>query len=141
MQQIKNIVCEDFGFKPHELDLKKRNRELVECRQFCQSFAFLYSSDSLTRIGISIGGQSHAAVLYSVRQIKKLYSTDKKIRERYERLNEKLSLIYKEVDRSAEQYVIKRQISNAKYNLYLISKLPNIDKEKIQETITYLESI
>lgn len=141
MQRIKKIVCEYYNVEPHELDLKNRKAKLVECRQMCQTFAYMYSEQSLERIGISIGGQKHVTVLYSVKTIKKLYDSDKYLRKRYEFLNGIFSEMYKEVDRSNEAFVIRRQINNAKYNLYLVSKLPNIDKELIQNTITYLESL
>ena len=132
-------MCDFYGLEPHVLDLKTRKQPILECRQMCHCLAVKYTPYSLQKIGISIGGKNHSTVLHSKTKIQHLCEYDKELRKRKTHIEALISNDFKEIDRSVNYWLESRTITNCKHSLYLVSKLPNIDKEFIQKIITYLE--
>lgn len=84
---IKEIVCDSINNHPDEfltpkknwmfikqemIDSRKRNREIVEARQFCHLFADL----TTTKAGKEFGSVDHAVVIHSKRRLNQLISID-----------------------------------------------------------------
>jgi chromosomal replication initiation ATPase DnaA len=105
IERLKEIVCKicnnnpgtflQEGRKwivvtPDKIELRNSKREIVEARQFCHYFSHQYMALSLYEIGQNFGRKDHATVLHSIRTIKNLLESDKRIQKIHGEINEKI---------------------------------------------------
>lgn len=84
-------VCQQvFGFDQKTFNSKSRKRELVLARQAAMSLCKKYTSQSVSRIGMLIGGRDHATVLHALKSVENLLETDAEFRAKYEACEEAL---------------------------------------------------
>jgi hypothetical protein len=80
---IEFIVCFGEGLSPEEINIRKRDGELVYARQLIFYFARKYRCGSLSWVGDKYG-LDHATINHSVKTIKNYIDTDKLKRARIE---------------------------------------------------------
>lgn len=85
---IANIILMEWGYHPFT-STKVRKRELVVARQLFMTMLKNYSGRSLSDIGDSVR-KNHATVISGLKTITNLYDTDKKFREVYEKIDERV---------------------------------------------------
>jgi len=73
---IKNKVCGYLQVKPDLLERDTRKREVVYARQMVCYFAKKLTEAPLRAIGGLIGDRDHTTVIYSIKTIKDLWTTD-----------------------------------------------------------------
>lgn len=81
---LEKLVCEYLHFKPDQLQLKTRNRTIVEGRQILHHIAYKRHLGSLSEIGIRYGNKNHSTVLSSHRNVINLLESDKEFKSKYQ---------------------------------------------------------
>lgn len=94
IQIILKIVSSDQGFTVSQVLSKTRKREIVQCRHFAMLFSKIFTNCSLQTIGYHIGGKDHATVLHGIKAINGIIETDKKVRQLYGILNNKIMMYF-----------------------------------------------
>ena len=89
-ENIIQIVQSKFGIDSKTFNSKTRKREVVYARQTAMHLCNKYTTQSLTRIGVIVGGRDHATVLHALKSIDNLLETDKDFKEKYEMIEETL---------------------------------------------------
>lgn len=79
-KRIKLLVAEYFGIESYKIDYKSRKRKIVKPRQLAHYFSKELTKESLETIGLAIGNQDHATVLYSCKTVNNLSDTDKQFK-------------------------------------------------------------
>lgn len=74
-------VCNVYKQDKEEVFLRTRKREIVQSRQICMTLAKLRSKHTYKAVGRYFGDYDHATVLHSIKTVKNLLDTDKKVRE------------------------------------------------------------
>lgn len=110
LEYIIRTVCEYFNLTEEQFHIKSRKREIVQARQIAMYFAKNYTKKSLAFIGFCIGRKYHATAIYSVKTVKDLYGTDKKIRLWVNELDEQF-LNFIKIDSRAK--ISKKEIEEA----------------------------
>ena len=81
--EIQEQVKEITGISIDEMNVKKRNPEIVQARQFSHYKARNFTIEPLAYIGFYFGRKDHATVLHSCRVISGLLEVDRKFRDSY----------------------------------------------------------
>jgi len=89
LPKITRIVCRFYRMEPWELMQKKRKREIVQRRQLCMYLAKKYTTASLAVIG-SEYLKDHATVLYAIKTIENLITTEREFRGEVVQIQSKL---------------------------------------------------
>lgn len=76
MDTIKDEVCRYFGLAPEVFLSSSRKREISQARQIAMYIGRQYTEHSLSEIGASLGGKTHATVLHSCKTVRDLMDTD-----------------------------------------------------------------
>ena len=71
MDQVVQIVCENYNLTQEELLSKKRSNEIAIPRMIAMYICRIYLDENLTKIGIQFGGKNHTTVMHAVDKIKK----------------------------------------------------------------------
>ena len=71
MDQVVQIVCENYNLTQEELLSKKRSNEIAIPRMIAMYICRVYLDENLTKIGIQFGGKNHTTVMHAVDKIKK----------------------------------------------------------------------
>ena len=71
MDQVVQIVCENYNLTQDELLSKKRSNEIAIPRMVAMYICRVYLDENLTKIGIQFGGKNHTTVMHAVDKIKK----------------------------------------------------------------------
>lgn len=71
MDQVIQIVCENYNLTQDELLSKKRSNEIAIPRMVAMYICRVYLDENLTKIGIQFGGKNHTTVMHAVDRIKK----------------------------------------------------------------------
>ncbi len=71
MDQVIQIVCDQYNLTQEELLSKKRSNEIVIPRMIAMYICRVYLDENLTKIGIEFGGKNHTTVMNAVDKIKK----------------------------------------------------------------------
>jgi hypothetical protein len=112
-EHIKIIVCQGEGIMPELLDRspKRRQRELVFCRQAIFFFMRKFTKDSLVMIG-SHFGKDHATVIHSCRTIQNIMDTDRNVNAKMQIYEEKIKMLieFNYGSKLKSIKIIKRQI-------------------------------
>ena len=71
MDQVIQIVCDNYNLTNEELLSKKRSNEIAIPRMIAMYICRIYLDENLTKIGIQFGGKNHTTVMHAVDKIKK----------------------------------------------------------------------
>lgn len=71
IEQIKAVVCREFGLTRHEFDGLSRTRRLARPRQVAMTLARAHTSHSLPKIGNEFG-RDHTTVIHAIRRVRAL---------------------------------------------------------------------
>ncbi len=71
MDQVIQIVCDNYNLTSEELLSKKRSNEIAIPRMIAMYICRIYLDENLTKIGIQFGGKNHTTVMHAVDKIKK----------------------------------------------------------------------
>lgn len=71
MDQVVQIVCDNYNLTQEELLSKKRSNEIAIPRMIAMYICRVYLDENLTKIGIQFGGKNHTTVMHAVDKIKK----------------------------------------------------------------------
>lgn len=112
INQIQKIVSNITGVSIDQMNLRTRKREIVEARQLTMYFCYAFTNNSLSQIGLNIGGLDHATVLYANKTIENLTLTNKTIRIKVNTINEEIKKYIKEnkYENYSENYKKARNI-------------------------------
>ena len=80
METINKEVCRYFGLTSDLFMSSSRKREISQARQIAMYLGRQYTEYSLTEIGASLGGKTHATVLHSCKTVRDLMDTDSTFR-------------------------------------------------------------
>jgi len=92
VENIRKVVCNEFGIKENVIDSRCRKREIVQARQVWQSLISDKIRLSLSRIGELTGGYDHATVLFSKKTVRNLYESNKDYKKIINEIYKKLGL-------------------------------------------------
>ena len=70
MDQVVQIVCDNYNLTEEELLSKKRSNEIAIPRMIAMYICRVYLDENLTKIGIQFGGKNHTTVMHAVDKIK-----------------------------------------------------------------------
>lgn len=91
---VENIMCavaREFGVSKLDIKSARRTANLVVPRQVTAYLAKVVTGKSLPDIGRRIGGRDHTTILYSVRKIEHLQTTDTELAGRVEKIRASLA--------------------------------------------------
>ncbi len=88
--EIIKIVSKHFSIKVHDLKSRKKSSSIVLPRQIAMYIIRKKTTFSLPEIGQLFGGKDHSTVLYSIKKIKTLLATDKRIENAVDSILKKL---------------------------------------------------
>lgn len=83
-ENIIQIVQNIFGIDNKTFNSKTRKREVVFARQAAMHLCKKHTSQSVSRIGMYVGGRDHATVLHALKSVDDLLSTDSNFKEKYQ---------------------------------------------------------
>jgi len=82
-EQVMQVVCDNTGKTPEEINKLSRLEEVVILRQICHYIAFRKCKTNLGAIGKYFGNKDHSTVLYGIRKIEGLLTFDQDFKEKY----------------------------------------------------------
>jgi len=91
LHNIKKTVAGYYGISVSDLHSKRRTRAIARPRQIAMTLSKDLTQHSLPEIGESFGGRDHSTVLHAHRKIRSLCSTDKRVKDDFQRLLRTLS--------------------------------------------------
>ncbi len=86
VEKIQRVVASYFGVSVSDLRSEKRRKGIALPRQIAMYLSREITGLSLSEIGEKFGGRNHATVTHSINKVKKLISSDGKVREMVENL-------------------------------------------------------
>ncbi|MCS7191263.1 MAG: chromosomal replication initiator protein DnaA [Fimbriimonadales bacterium] len=90
LEQIVRLVCDEMAISPDELTGSSRRSEIVEARQIAVLLARETTGESWGRIAEALGRSDHTTVLHAYRQAKQRLGRDPHLRERVQRLQQRM---------------------------------------------------
>ena len=92
-EAIISVVQSTFGVDQKTFGSKTRKREVVLARQAAMALCKKYTTQSVSRIGMLVGGRDHATVLHALKNVTNLLETDSEFRTKYETAEAELSRV------------------------------------------------
>ena len=108
---IMELVADVTGITVLNIKSKSRKREIVSARHIFNYFAYKYTINSYSKIGIYLGGRDHSTVLTSKDTCMDLVKHDKPFRRVFEDVEKHFKLKYGSVD-----IIKKRQAYTSPFN-------------------------
>ena len=90
-ENILNLVIGTFGIDMKSINSKSRKREIVLARQAAMHLCKKFTTQSVSRIGMVVGGRDHATVLHALKNVEDLLVTDNDFKKKYETVEAELS--------------------------------------------------
>ncbi len=88
--QIQQVTARYFGKKVSEFQSRRWTKSTSYARQVCVYLCRKHTGASLDELGSHFGGKDHTTMLYSIRKIEKLLSTEPGLRADVQRLEQEL---------------------------------------------------
>ena len=79
IDQVIQLVSENYNISVDDLKSKKKNNEIAIPRQIAMYICRTYLNENLVKIGIEFGGKNHTTVIHAVDKIKKEIEKDENI--------------------------------------------------------------
>ena len=89
-ENILNLVIGTFGVDMKSINSKSRKREIVLARQAAMHLCKKFTTQSVSRIGMVVGGRDHATVLHALKNVDDLLTTDADFKRKYESVESEL---------------------------------------------------
>lgn len=86
LNEILQIVAQDFQMSVAEMMISNRSHEIWKPRMAAMYFARLLTSTTLTELGQIFGGRSHTTVLRAFRRCREMMDTDDRWSTQMDRL-------------------------------------------------------
>lgn len=86
LNEILQIVAQDFQMSVSEMMISNRSHEIWKPRMAAMYFARLLTSTTLTELGRVFGGRSHTTVLRAFRRCREMMETDDRWSAQMDRL-------------------------------------------------------
>jgi len=83
LEQVMQLVCDNTGLTPEQINQSGRKEEIVIPRQICHYLAFKKSKSNLAAIGAYFGGKDHSTVLNSINKIEGRLAFDNDFKDKY----------------------------------------------------------
>ncbi len=92
IEQIHEVVCDQFQVDPEQVRSKTRKREVVQARQLTMFLAKHCTNSSLKQIGKYFNGRDHSTVIYANQTVQNMMDTDPKFREQVESIQKRMKI-------------------------------------------------
>lgn len=92
IEEILAHCCAHFNIKKDDIFSSSRKANIVEVRQLAMYLAHKLTKTTTNKIGIQIGGRSHATVLHSINLVEGLIASNEKYRNIVEKLTKDLKM-------------------------------------------------
>jgi len=86
IDQVIQLVSENYNLSVEDLKSKKKNNEIAIPRQIAMYICRTYLNENLTKIGIEFGGKNHTTVMHAVDKIKKEIEKDENINNEIQKI-------------------------------------------------------
>ena len=86
LEQIYDLVCDNYAITKNELVSKSRKSLISEARQVAIYLARKHTNNSLIEIGKSLGNRNHATIVYAQKTINDLMATNINLKKRIKQL-------------------------------------------------------
>ena len=90
MDQVQQIVAQNYNISVEDLKSKKRVANIALARQVAMYICRVVLEESLPKIGVEFGGKNHTTVMHSVDKIKKEMSKKKEFEQEIKKLISKI---------------------------------------------------
>ncbi|AOG59956.1 chromosomal replication initiator protein DnaA [Spiroplasma helicoides] len=81
VQKIKNVVAQNYGISPAQIDSKNRIQKVVIARHIAMYLTGEILKKNYTEIGACFGGKDHTTVLFAYKKINELVASDKNLKK------------------------------------------------------------
>ena len=92
IEEIQKVVAREFNVKLSDLKSKRRYKTISLPRQIAMFIAREYGKFSFPEIGSAFGGKDHSTAIHAVKKIEKLLSEDKELKNRVNKIINRLSV-------------------------------------------------
>lgn len=89
-ENVIQLVLGQFGVDAKTFNSKTRKREIVLARQAAMHLCKRHTTQSVSRIGMLIGGRDHATVLHAISNVDDLLKTDEDFKKKYDAVEAQL---------------------------------------------------
>jgi hypothetical protein len=93
--ELKKKISKVTGLSSEKFNDKTSKRTHVMSRQLLAVLLRLFTNLSLAEIGTAAGGKDHATVMFSIKNVANLYETDKKYRDKFNKLIAEAETIFR----------------------------------------------
>lgn len=90
-ENIIQLVLGTFSVDMKSLNSKSRKREIVLARQCAMFLCKKHTTQSVSRIGMVVGGRDHATVLHALKNVENLLETDADFKQKFDMVEAKLA--------------------------------------------------
>lgn len=90
IDQVIQIVSENYNISPEDLKSKKKTNNIAIPRQIAMYICRIYLEENLTKIGIEFGGKNHTTVMHAVDKIKNEILKDEAFNNEIQKLINKI---------------------------------------------------
>ncbi len=92
IEQIHEVVCDQFQVDPEQVRSKTRKREVVQARQLTMFLAKHCTNSSLKQIGKYFSGRDHSTVIHANQAVQNLMETDRQFKEQVEAIQKRMKI-------------------------------------------------
>jgi chromosomal replication initiator protein len=90
IDQVIQLVSDNYGITPEDLTSKKKTNNIAIPRQIAMYICRVYLEENLTKIGIEFGGKNHTTVMHAVDKIKNEILKDEALNNEIQKLINKI---------------------------------------------------
>jgi len=90
IDQVIQLVGENYNISPEDLKSKKKTNNIAIPRQIAMYICRIYLEENLTKIGIEFGGKNHTTVMHAVDKIKNEILKDEALNNEIQKLINKI---------------------------------------------------
>jgi chromosomal replication initiator protein len=90
IDQVIQLVSENYNISPEDLKSKKKTNNIAIPRQIAMYICRIYLEENLTKIGIEFGGKNHTTVMHAVDKIKNEILKDETLNNEIQKLINKI---------------------------------------------------
>ena len=90
IDQVIQLVSDNYNISPEDLTSKKKTNNIAIPRQIAMYICRVYLEENLTKIGIEFGGKNHTTVMHSVDKIRREMARDENLKNEVDKIISKL---------------------------------------------------
>ena len=91
IDQVIQLVSENYNISPEDLTSKKKTNNIAIPRQIAMYICRVYLNENFTKIGIEFGGKNHTTVMHAVDKIKNEILDDEALNNEIQKLINKIN--------------------------------------------------